>query len=149
MSVPQKILIVDDSEDQVLFTSQILEDHGYSYIIARNGNEALEAIRKERPALVLLDIMMPKKSGLNVLKTMRQDPSLESIPVIVVSGASQVTGVDIKTGQQEPKENYSDDFARDFGEVIHDRLGNLNPDGIIEKPISPPVMIAKIKKLLP
>ncbi len=148
MSDSQKILVVDDSEDQILFSTQILEDNGYQYMIARNGVEALDVLQKERPALVMLDIMMPKKSGLNVLKKMREDSELTSIPVIVISGSGELTGVDMNTGSQETSESYGDDAARDFGGFIHEKLKDLKPDAFIDKPIDPPVLVAKIKELL-
>ena len=103
MPTQGQILIVDDSEDNVLYLSQILRHYGYEYRVARNGEEALKAMKDDRPALVLLDIMMPKKSGVGVFMQMRSDPDLLKVPVIIVSGASMVTGVDIETGEQRPK----------------------------------------------
>lgn len=149
MSDSQKILVVEDNEDHILFTSQVLEDNGFQYTVARNGSEALDALQKERPALVLLDILMPKKGGLNVLMKMREDPDLTSIPVIVVTGAGEITGVDIATGQQEASKSYGDDMARTFGGFIHDKLEELKPDAFIEKPVDPSNLIAKINELLP
>jgi len=145
----QKILVVDDSEDHIMFTSQILEDNGFQYTVARNGSEALDALQKERPALVLLDILMPRKSGLNVLKKMREDPDLNSIPIIVVSGSGEITGVDMTTGQEEASESYGDDVARTYGEFIHDKLEDFKPDALISKPVDPANLIAKINELLP
>jgi len=149
MSDSNSILIVDDSEEQIIFVSEILENHGFSYTVARNGAEGLAAMQKEPPVLVLLDIMMPRKSGLNVLKQMREDSDLKSIPVIVISGASEVTGVDVRTGEQMPKKGYGDDVARGFGEMIHEKLQGESPDAFIEKPVDPPLLISKIKELLP
>jgi two-component system phosphate regulon response regulator PhoB len=149
MNNTQSILVVEDNERAIRFVSQILENHDYRFSVARNGNEALEAMKKERPSLVLLDIMMPRKSGVNVYQQMKKDPSLKHIPIVITTGASQVTGVDMKTGEQEKKETYGDDFARGIGEMIKEKLDGFTPDGFIEKPIDPPVLIAKIKELLP
>ncbi|MBW2350305.1 MAG: response regulator, partial [Deltaproteobacteria bacterium] len=60
----KKILIVDDEPDIIAFISVVLEENGYSSISASNGIEGLELLRKEKPDLVLLDLMMPKKSGI-------------------------------------------------------------------------------------
>lgn len=149
MSDSYEILIVDDSEEQILFVSQILEDNGYTFRIARDGEEALKAIADKPPSLIILDIMMPRKTGLNVLKKMKEDPTLNAIPVIVASGASQATGVDITTGEEKPKESYGDDLARGYGELIREKLETYPPDDYLEKPVDPPVLIKKIKKLLP
>ncbi len=145
----QRILIVEDDEQTSLFVSQILENHQYQYSVARNGAEAMEAMKADPPSLVLLDIMMPRKSGLNVYQQMKKDQNLEEIPIIIVTGASEVTGVDMKTGEEEGKESYGDDFARGIGAVIKEKLNGITHEGFIEKPVDPPVLVAKIKELLP
>jgi two-component system phosphate regulon response regulator PhoB len=149
MTDVQKILIVDDDEQTILFISQILENHHYQYSVARNGAEALEAMNEGPPSLVLLDIMMPRKSGVNVYHRMRKDKNLEKIPIIIITGASQVTGVDMKTGEEESKESYGDDFAHGFGAWLKEKLDGITPEGFLEKPVDPPVLVAKIKELLP
>ncbi len=148
MSSEEKILIVEDSEENILFISQILEDNGYSYVVARNGNEALAAMEESRPALVLLDIMMPRKSGAVVLNRMKKTPELQDIPVIVVTGTGQVTGVDMSTGDEKVKEGSEDHFQRAFGQEIREKIFSLEPDGLVEKPIDPKVLADKIKELL-
>jgi CheY-like chemotaxis protein len=141
-------LIVEDSEETIRFLSQILQDHGYPYQVARNGVEAIAAVRQNRPDLVLLDIMMPRKSGVQVFREMKSDPDLANIPIIVVTGISGVTGVDLQTGQEEPKEDEGDVVARQLGFVLGEKLKGLTPDGLIEKPITPSVLVNRIKELL-
>jgi CheY-like chemotaxis protein len=148
MSDLSHLLIVEDSEQAVIFLSRILEAHGYRYQVARNGVEAISAVREKRPDLVLLDIMMPQKSGIHVLREIKSDPDLKSIPVIVVTGLTGVTGVDVFTGQEEPNQDEGDVVAHQFGSLLGDKLRGLVPDGLIEKPISPPVLIHQIQNLL-
>jgi CheY-like chemotaxis protein len=149
MSDKKQILIVEDQEEARLFLSQILEDHGYGYQVARNGDEAISELRRARPDLVLLDIMMPRKSGVHVLHAMKNDPRLTEIPVIVVTGISQVTGVDLQTGEEAPKQDDGDVCARGIGSVLREKLQGLRPDGLIEKPVAPSTLVAKIQDLLP
>ncbi len=149
MSNVRNILIVDDNEEQVAFLSQILDNNKYQYAVARDGVEALAKMQASPPALVLLDIMMPRKSGVNVFQQMKKSPDLTSIPVIIITGASQLLGVDMKTGEHKPKESYEDDFSRSFGAVLQETLQGLSPPALIEKPIDPPALIAKIRELLP
>jgi CheY-like chemotaxis protein len=148
MSDGKEILIVDDSDENVAYMSEILEDLGHSYRVARNGKEALETVREKKPDLILLDIMMPRKSGLLVWKEMKRDPELEKIPIIIVTGVFDVTGIDLDTGAEENKDGYADDMARRFGAAVRKQLSGITPDGLIEKPIDPPVLVAKIKELL-
>jgi CheY-like chemotaxis protein len=148
MTANGNILIVDDSEENVLFISQILEDHGYDFSVARNGKEALASMREHRPRLVLLDIMMPRKSGINVFSEMKRDEALGGIPVIFVSGASEVTGVNLRTGDKRPSMGYEDDLGQGMGASLHEKLKGLDHDGFIEKPIDPPVLLGKLEELL-
>jgi CheY-like chemotaxis protein len=147
MSDPKLILIVDDEKDSQDFLSAIVEEEGYRWRIANNGHEALEMVKADRPDLVLLDIMMPK-SGVFVFKDIKKDPELRDIPIIFITGVSQQTGVDIKTGEEKPIESYSDQYPRAVGSRIYKKLQGLAPDGLIEKPVDPAVLVNKIKELL-
>jgi CheY-like chemotaxis protein len=144
----KEILIVEDSEENLIFLAQILEDHGYRFRIARDGKEAMASLGESRPDLVLLDIMMPRKSGVHVYRHMKGEPDLAKIPIIIVTGASSATGVDIRTGEEKPKESYGDDLARGVGTAIHDALKDVKADGLLEKPIDPPSLIKKVSELL-
>lgn len=150
MADQKQILIVEDAEETAVFLSEILEANGYQYRVASNGKEAMAAMLDRRPDLVLLDIMMPRKTGLGVWKDMKKDPDLGRVPVIVVTGASEITGVDLRTGEAKPLESYDDDFARSFGAKLHEIMQGLPaPDGFVEKPIDPDLLVRKIKELLP
>jgi CheY-like chemotaxis protein len=105
-------------------------------------------MREKRPDLVLLDVMMPKKSGIAVFNKMRQDPELEKVPVVIVTGASAATGVEMTTGEADPKKTYEDDLAREFGVQIREQLRNLSPQGFLEKPVEPEQLISKIRSLI-
>jgi CheY-like chemotaxis protein len=148
MSDPTHLLIVEDTEETAIFLSRILEDHGYRYRVVRNGVEAISAVRENRPRLVLLDLMMPRKSGVHVLREMKSDPDLEDIPVIVVTGVSEITGVDLQTGQEEPNQDEGDVVAHQLGSALGDRIRDLTPDALIEKPIDPSRLIGQIQSLL-
>jgi len=143
-----RILIVDDSDENIAYVSEILEEHGYEFMVAKDGKEAMEAMKNNRPDLVLLDIMMPRKSGVVVFQQMKRDPSLENIPIVIITGASAVTGVDMKSGEEKPKETYDDDLTRGFGVALRERLQSLTPDGFLEKPVDPPSLVAMIRSLL-
>ena len=148
MPEDKHVLIVDDSEESVVFLSEILEEHGYPYRVARNGKEAIKAMRESRPDLVLLDVMMPQKGGVAVFQEMKKDPELEKIPILIITGASEATGVDMKTGEEKPKESYADDFTRRFGIEVRGQLQSLTPEAFIEKPIDPKIIVEKIKEVL-
>ncbi|MCJ7667196.1 MAG: response regulator [Anaerolineae bacterium] len=84
-----KILVVDDDPDFVNLTRRILQSRNYEVLTASNGEKALAAMRKERPDLVLLDIMMAYiLDGLDVSREMAEDTELKDIPVIMVTSLS-------------------------------------------------------------
>lgn len=81
-----KILVVDDDPDFVEITRTILESHGYEVASATSGDQALQAMRKDVPDLVLLDVMMATVlDGLNLSHVMSEDPVLKDVPVVMVS----------------------------------------------------------------
>ncbi len=80
-----KILVVDDIPANVQILSIHLTDENYEVIEASNGPDALEVLRSEEVDLMLLDVMMPGMTGLDVLAEMKKDPQLENIPVILVT----------------------------------------------------------------
>jgi CheY-like chemotaxis protein len=140
---------VEDSDAGVLFISQIVEDIGHQVRVARNGVEATEAMKLRRPDLVVLDLMLPRKSGVAVLQEMKNDPDLKDVPVLIVSGASDVTGVDLKTGEGTQADRQEGVLTHGFGVVLHEQLSALAPDDIVEKPIDPQVLSERLKSLLP
>lgn len=79
------ILIVEDSEASVLQLKDILQAEGYNYLIARNGNEALEQIERQMPDAMILDLMMPEVDGFEVLKRIRGKEETSRIPVIILT----------------------------------------------------------------
>src|SRR5688572_27875696 len=87
------ILIVDDNEMNREVLSRRLERQGYSYGMAEDGVEALELMRAQSFDIVLLDIMMPRMNGYQVLEAMKNDPVLHTLPVIVVSAVSELDSI--------------------------------------------------------
>ncbi len=94
----KKILIVEDEEILLDLLQKRLKKEGYDVLLARNGEEGLKMIKEERPDLVLLDIIMPKMSGFQVMEEMNKEESLKEIPVIIISNSGQP--VEIGRAQQ-------------------------------------------------
>ena len=90
MDLPRKrcILVVDDDPGIRLFLVTLLRRRGFRLLEARDGNEALEAMRAGSADLVILDLMMPDVSGWDVLRERAADPSLRRIPMIVVTATN-------------------------------------------------------------
>jgi CheY-like chemotaxis protein len=139
----KRILIIDDEPDIVTFLSAVLEENGYSSMSAKDGVEGLETLRREQPDLVLLDLMMPKKSGITMFQELRKDPELGQIPVVVVTGVSEVTGVDFRNFMYKQPLKDEKKFVETTGLTKY-----TIPDGYVEKPIDPDELIKAIKNAL-
>ena len=128
MSQTRKILVVDDEPDILFYFSLLLEQEGYTVLQAGNADDALALAEKERPDLICLDIMMPRRSGLACYKAMRQLPDLRDTPVLIVSAFGQ---------------------PQDFkGERFHVFIQDDTippPAGYVEKPIKPDRFMAVIR----
>ncbi|MGE5258484.1 MAG: response regulator [Hyphomicrobiales bacterium] len=87
----KKVLVVDDDPDVRLFSTTVLEENGYTPLEAGNGEEALQAMRAEKPDLVILDVLMPRQSGVRLYRQLKTDPELKDIRVIVLSGIAKTS----------------------------------------------------------
>jgi twitching motility two-component system response regulator PilH len=124
----KKILAIDDEVDTLTFYSELLDDNNFTPITAENGVEGLKKAREEKPDLILLDIMMPKKSGMKTFKELKNDPELNNIPVIIITGISKE--VDYKSLLNKPS------------------TGRMPPEGHLVKPTTADNLIKEITKVL-
>jgi len=90
----KKILLIEDEEIMLNLLQRKLTQENYEVLIARDGQEGLEVMEKELPDLVLLDIIMPKKGGFEVMEEMGKIPKLKNTPVIIVSNSGQPVELD-------------------------------------------------------
>jgi DNA-binding response OmpR family regulator len=123
--MPKKILVVDDDDDVLRFFQSLLEDNGYLVCTARDGVEAMEKMRAERPDLVTLDIGLPRKSGVKVYREMREDDDLGRIPILIVSGIDAGFKTFISTRRQVPP-----------------------PEGYLEKPVALADVVRELERIL-
>ncbi len=115
-----KILLVDDDVDLIKVMSGALESKAYEVIVAYNGQEGLEKARREKPDLVVLDILMPVADGFTFADQFRKDPALAKTPVLALTSFSESLG--------QP-------FPFDVSEYI-------------VKPIKPKDLVAKVEEFL-
>ena len=127
----KKVLTIDDDADIRTFVITVLEENGYSPLKAKNGEEGLKIINEEKPDLVVLDVLMPKQSGIKLYRELKTNESLNKIPVIILSGISKR----IFLRSQEALTEFGSENVPE-------------PDAYIEKPVEPEDLAEKIKQLI-
>lgn len=127
----QLVLIVDDEMDMRLFLSTLFESAGFSTIAVRNGDQGLAMAMEHRPALIILDVMMPGSGGAKMYQALKSRPNLSDIPVIMLSA------VDAKAYEH-------------FIQMLNaqSQLPIPPPEAYVEKPPDPKGFLALAKKIL-
>jgi len=123
--MPKKILFIEDEAVMQKAVSEFLGINGYSVVSALDGELGINSARFTKPDLILLDIILPKKNGFDVLKDLRTNPETKSIPVIVLTNLSQMD--DVSKMLELGVTNYlvkSDQSLKDILAVVKKTLGD-------------------------
>jgi len=99
-----KVLVAEDDKFLVKAFAVKLAKDGFDVIVAGNGNEAITEAKKNKPDIILLDLIMPQKNGFDALYELKQDEETKDIPVIITSNLSQE--IDIKRGKDLGADDY-------------------------------------------
>ena len=127
MSTPQKILIIDDDKDMTEALKIILEDESYKVKVAFTGKQGLDAIREEKPDLIILDLLLPGEDGVSICRNLKNAPEYKDIPVLVLTALAR---------KMEKKI---------FSPAVRENLG---ADEYLDKPVDPEKLVEKVRKLL-
>jgi two-component system, OmpR family, alkaline phosphatase synthesis response regulator PhoP len=120
--MPQRILVVDDDREIVRLVSAYLQQSGYEVLTAYDGETALHILRRERPDLMLLDLMLPGRDGLDVTRVVRGDGSLAAMPIIMLTAR-----------------------VEDSDKIVGLELG---ADDYVTKPFNPSEVVARVRAVL-
>ena len=121
-----KILVVDDDPDFVEATRIVLEQAGYAVVSAASGDESLRVVRKEKPDLIILDVIMSSiLDGLNVSQQLQEDPDHKDIPIVMVTSIANT--------------DYAELFPTD--EYVH-------ISAFLTKPVPPDQLLGQVQRLL-
>lgn len=124
-ATPTRALVVEDDPDVAEFITAVLEDNGFRVEVAADGDAATEALRREPPELITLDISLPEKSGVRCYRELKGDVELSTIPVVMVTGVH-----------------------REFKRFISRRRQVPPPDGFVEKPFSADDLLAEVQRAM-
>lgn len=147
----KSVLIVDDDPGIVKYLETVLHESGYQSRSAGDGKEGLEKLQELKPHLVILDVMMPKKSGFVLFKQMKKDEGLKDIPVIMLTSVGEVVDVDMKAEDKgdtfgEIRESFSGKIEKLVGSFRSE--GEVRPEIFLDKPVEPEALIEAVRKLV-
>ena len=127
----KKVLVVDDDPDVRLFSVTVFEEHGYTPLEATNGEEGMNMVKQESPDLVVLDVLMPRESGIRLYRRLKTNKKLKDIPVIIQSGIAKRSFL------------RSQKALTEFGGAAVPE-----PDAYLEKPVEAEELASTIKKFI-
>jgi len=127
----KKVLVVDDDPDVRLFSVTVLEENGYTPLEAEDGESGLKMIKEEKPDLVILDVLMPRQSGVRLYRELKTAKALKDVKVIILSGIAKKTFL------------RSQKALTEFGGAEIPE-----PEIYLEKPVEPEELAEVIKKVL-
>jgi len=127
----KKVLNVEDDPDIRTFVTTVLEENGYIPIMAKDGIEGTKKVKQEKPDLIILDILMPRESGIKMYHELKRNPSLKDIPVVMLSAVSKRTFLRSQVALTE------------FGDETVPE-----PEAYLEKPVEPEDLAEILKKIL-
>jgi DNA-binding response OmpR family regulator len=136
MGVKARILIVDDDRPTVMIIQSVLKKQGYDVLTAFDGHDGLRKAYKEKPHLIILDIMMPGMNGYQVARRLKRDPETADIAVLMLSAKG-----DIEENVKKPHE---------FATRVHDRLEGFDSGAMdfLTKPVKAKDVAKRVKALL-
>jgi CheY-like chemotaxis protein len=127
--IGKRVLIIDDDPDVREIVGISLQQRGIPVLVAEDGEEGLETARSEKPDLIILDVLMPKKDGLSVFEDLLKEENLAVIPVVMLTSVSDKVGFGFS----------ADTMKEHFGK---------KPAAYLEKPVDPEKLVRTVQNLL-
>jgi CheY-like chemotaxis protein len=145
----KKVLIIDDDESTVKFLSVVLEEIGYEAHHAFDGKEGLEKIKTDTPDMVVLDVMMPKKTGFTLFNQLRKEKEYKALPVLMLTGVAgvlQELDAESEEIDQRPFDSLREALRKNIAKMREEGL--VKPDLFMDKPTDPDAFIERVKDLI-
>ena len=145
----KKILIIDDDVNAVKYLTVVLEEEGIETLTANDGNEGWQKIQENEVDLIVLDVMMPKKTGFTLFKQLKRDQDRKDVPVLMLTGVA---------ASLEEMNSTASDTEKDPFDCMRESLrkmiaamreeGEVKPDMFVDKPIDPEAFMERVRQLI-
>ena len=145
----KQVLVIDDDENIQKFISVLLSENGYDPVTASDGSEGLQMVLQAKPDLIILDVMMPKKTGLTLFRQLKRDEQYKDIPILMLTG---VTGVieEMESHKDETFEHPFDSLREALKKSIRQLRdeGLVKPEMFVDKPVDPDSFVERVRQLI-
>ena len=145
----KQVLVVDDNPDTVRYLSVVLSEHGYDPVTAGDGEEGFEKIKQAKPDLLVLDVMMPKRSGLTLFKMLKKNEQFKDIPILMLTGVAGILEEQEAHKDETPEKPY--DSLREALRTAIRKMredGLVKPEMFVDKPVDVASFVAKVQQLI-
>jgi two-component system alkaline phosphatase synthesis response regulator PhoP len=145
----KKVALIDDDENAVKFLSVLLSENGFEPIVAHDGQAGRKMIEENDVALIVLDVMMPKKTGFVLFKELKMSDKHKDIPILMLTAvAESLTELDAQKEDtfERPYDTLRETLRKAIGEMRES--ADIRPDMFVDKPIDPDTFIARVKELI-
>ncbi len=145
----KQVLVVDDDKNTVKYLSALLRDHGYDPVPAYDGRQGLDKVKQAKPDLIVLDVMMPKKTGFVLFEQIKKDERYKDIPILMLTAVTGVLGK-LDDHMEEIFEKSYDSLRESLRKKIREMReeGLVRPEMFVDKPVDPESFLAKVRQLI-
>jgi len=145
----KKVMVIDDDKNAVKFLSVLLSENGYEPIVAHDGKEGLEKIEEHGADLIVLDVMMPKKTGFVLFKQLKMRDEYKDIPILMLTAVA-ASLMELDAEKEDTFERPYDSLRETLRKAIQEmrESGDVRPDMFVDKPVDPDGFIERVKGLI-
>ncbi len=145
----KKVLVVDDDKNAVKFLSVVLSENGYDPVIASDGREGLEKVEENDIDLIVLDVMMPRKTGFVLFKELKRKDQYKDIPILMLTAVAASLG-ELDAQEEDTFERPYDSLRESLRKTIQEMRGSgdVRPEMFVDKPVDPDAFIERVRQLI-
>jgi CheY-like chemotaxis protein len=145
----KKVIVIDDDKNAVKFMSVLLKENGYEPIAAYDGAEGMKKIQEGNVDLIVLDVMMPKKTGFSLFKQLKRSDKYKNIPILMLTAVA-ASLADLDSKKEDTHESPYDSLRETLRKTINEMReeGEVKPEMFVDKPVDPDAFVERVRKLI-
>jgi DNA-binding response OmpR family regulator len=147
--MPKKVMVIDDDKNAVKFLSVLLSENGYEPIVAYDGKEGMQKLEENGADLIVLDVMMPKKTGFVLFKQLKTRDEYKDIPILMLTAVA-ASLAELDAEKEDSFERPYDSLRETLRKAIEEmrESGDVRPEMFVDKPVDPDSFIERVKSLI-